>query len=69
LKRSEAHELGASEYHGAVGHLPVSTTGTPHSLSVAFVDRVMANGHSLIEDFTWRPPFSIIRTRLSALTR
>jgi choline dehydrogenase len=51
FKRSEAHELGATEYHGAGGPLPVSTIGTPHPLSVAFVDGAMANGHRLIEDF------------------
>ena len=51
FKRSEAHELGATEYHGVGGPLPVSTIGTPHPLSVAFVDGAMANGHRLIEDF------------------
>jgi choline dehydrogenase len=51
FKRSEAHELGASPYHGAEGLLPVSTIGTPHPLSAAFVDGAMANGHRPIEDF------------------
>jgi choline dehydrogenase len=27
FKRSEAHELGATKYHGACGPLPVSTIG------------------------------------------
>jgi choline dehydrogenase len=51
FKRSEAHELGATEYHGAGGPLPVSTIGAPHPLSVAFVEGAMANGHMLLEDF------------------
>jgi choline dehydrogenase len=51
FKRSEAHELGATEYHGSDGLLPVSTIGTPHPLSVAFVEGAIANGHSLVEDF------------------
>lgn len=51
FKRSEVHEQGASEYHGAAGPLPVSTIATPHPLSEAFVDGAVANGHKLIEDF------------------
>jgi hypothetical protein len=51
FKRAEAHELGGGEYRGACGSLPVSTIGTPHPLSAAFVEGAMTNGHSLIEDF------------------
>jgi choline dehydrogenase len=51
FKRSEAHELGASEFHGADGLLPVSTITTPHPLSEAFVDAAVANGHKMIDDF------------------
>jgi choline dehydrogenase len=51
FKRSEAHELGANQYHGADGPLPVSTIVTPHPLSEAFVAGALANGHKLIEDF------------------
>jgi choline dehydrogenase len=51
FKRSEAHELGASEHHGAAGPLPVSTITAPHPLSEAFVAAAVANGHKLIDDF------------------
>jgi choline dehydrogenase-like flavoprotein len=51
FKRSEAHELGASEYHGATGLLPVSTIKTPHPLSEAFVQAAVADGHTLLDDF------------------
>jgi choline dehydrogenase len=51
FKRSEAHEQGVSEYHGADGLLPVSTIATPHPLSEAFVDAASANGHKLVDDF------------------
>ncbi len=56
FKRSEAHELGPSEYHGADGPVPVSTIATPHPLSEAFVVAAMTHGHKLIHDFnaaTW----------------
>jgi choline dehydrogenase len=51
FKRSEAHQLGASEYHGADGPLPVSTIAEPHPLSAAFVDAAVALGHKVIADF------------------
>ncbi|WP_433710188.1 GMC family oxidoreductase [Nocardia sp. CA-084685] len=51
FKRSESHELGATEHHGGDGPLPVSRIGTPHPLAAAFVDAAMRNGHKLIEDF------------------
>jgi choline dehydrogenase len=51
FKHSEAHELGATEYHGASGLLPVSTIATPHPLSEAFVEATLANRHKLIDDF------------------
>lgn len=38
FKRSEAHQLGGDEYHGAFGPLPVSTISDPHPLSEAFVE-------------------------------
>ena len=49
--RSEAHELGADEHHGAHGPLPVSTIVAPHPLSAAFVDAANAHGHRVIDDF------------------
>jgi choline dehydrogenase len=51
FRYSEAHELGATGYHGASGLLPVSTIATPHALSRAFVDAALSNGHKVIEDF------------------
>ncbi len=51
FKRSEAHELGANEYHGADGPLPVSVIAEPHPLSGAFIDAAVADGHKPITDF------------------
>lgn len=51
FKRSEAHELGGDEYHGADGPLPVSTISHPHPLSEAFVEAALALGHKWIDDF------------------
>ncbi|MEW1882807.1 GMC family oxidoreductase N-terminal domain-containing protein [Rhodococcus sp. NPDC080181] len=51
FKRSESHELGANEFHGGDGPLPVSIMGTPHPLAAAFVDAAVEHGHKLIDDF------------------
>ncbi|OBA69842.1 choline dehydrogenase [Mycobacterium sp. 1554424.7] len=51
FKRSEAHELGGDEYHGAAGPLRVSTIPNPHPLSEAFVEGALALGHKWIDDF------------------
>jgi choline dehydrogenase len=51
FKRSEAHESGASEYHGGDGPLPVSVIDDPHPLSRAFVNAAAACGHKVIDDF------------------
>jgi choline dehydrogenase len=51
FRRSEAHERGSNQYHGADGPLPVSTIVRPHPLSVTFVDVAVAKGHKFIDDF------------------
>ncbi|OBJ62713.1 GMC family oxidoreductase [Mycobacterium sp. 1423905.2] len=51
FKRSESHELGANEFHGADGPLPVSTIVTPHPVSEAFVEAALATGHKVVDDF------------------
>jgi choline dehydrogenase len=52
FKRSESHVLGANEFHGVDGPLPVSPIMSPHPLSVAFVDAAAADGHKVIDDST-----------------
>jgi choline dehydrogenase len=51
FKRSEAHESGDSEYHGATGPQQVSSIVSPHPLSMAFLDAAVAAGHKRIADF------------------
>src|SRR5262249_46652136 len=50
-KRAEAHEAGASEYHGGDGPLLVSVIADPRRLSRAFLDAAAACGHKVIDDF------------------
>jgi choline dehydrogenase len=51
FKRSESYALGANEFHGAGGPLPVSPIVSPHPLSAAFVDAAAADGYKVIDDF------------------
>ncbi len=51
FKRSEDHEDGASEFHGAGGPLHVSRLRVRHPAAQAFVDAAVALGHPLTEDF------------------
>ncbi|OBI79993.1 GMC family oxidoreductase [Mycobacterium sp. 1245805.9] len=51
FKRSEAHELGGDEYHGASGPLPVTPISDPHPLSEAFIEAALDLGHKWIDDF------------------
>src|ERR1700755_876003 len=44
FKRSEAHELGPGEYHGADGLLPVSTIKTPQPLAEVCAEAAAARG-------------------------
>lgn len=51
FKRSEDHEDGASQWHGAGGPLHVSRLRDRHPAAQAFVDAAVAAGHPLTEDF------------------
>lgn len=67
FKRSEAHELGGDQYHGAAGPLPVSTISNPHPLSEAFVEGALALGHKWIDDFNAAEMVGVGYNHLTAL--
>jgi choline dehydrogenase-like flavoprotein len=51
FRKSECHERGASEYHGADGPLHVCKQRSPRPLSEAFVEAARERGYPVTEDF------------------
>ena len=51
FRRAEDHELGASEFHGTGGPMPVTTAPDLNPISLAFITAGVAEGLDLNRDF------------------